>query len=447
MTAAGLGRLFAAFMPKLRRVRKAHQAFGGCALRTLRGIVARYTARTTRRIGRAAVAAQSSTQFRHGGVRDDRRRRILAEELAGGLPQRVCRWRRAELMPRKSENYGEAEFLDEQRRLLDLVPRRLPIAGLLWLLAAGLAAGSVAFHLWAADAARAAARPAVLELSCGLERWLSSLTLLLASMLALAVYGVRRYRLDDYHGRYRVWLWAAACWFVLATDFAAGLHHALRETMVLATGTRILGDGSAWWAIPYFFLLGGVGSRLLLDMRQCRCSSAAMVASAGCYAAALAVRFGWLSIDDGQAGVAAKEAAMMGGHVWLLLAMGLHARHVVLDAEGILSKRQPKPAPSAADVADEEEDEADAAPLAVSRVSIDAPHPTPPAPLRPVASTPAARPAAAPVAAVRTLPSSIQAAQSQVNRKLTKQEKRALRERLLAERLKREQQQTSKWSK
>lgn len=391
------------------------------------------------------MAGQSTSQFRHSGLRDDRRRRLLAEELAGELPQRVCRWRPAELMPRKSESYGEAEFLDEQRRLLDLVPRRLPIAGLLWLLATGLAAGSVAFHLWAADAARAVVRPALLELSRGLQQWLSSLTLLVASMLALAVYSVRRYRLDDYHGRYRVWLWAAVCWILLATDLAAGLHHAVREAMVLATGTKILGDGSAWWAIPYLFLLGGVGSRLLLDMRQCRCSCAALVAAAGCYAVAFAVRFGWLLGDGGHVTLVAKEAAMMGGHLWLLLAMGLHARHVILDAEGMLPRTQPIPTPPAADSVDDDEEVA--GPVAGSRVSIDPPHATPPPPARQFTPATAAQPAAAPVAAVRTPPASIQAAQSQVNRKLTKQEKRALRERLTAERLKREQQQSSKWSK
>ena len=39
------------------------------------------------------------------------------------------------------------------------------------------------------------------------------LTLILAGLAAVLVYTVRRYKTDDYRGYYRIWLWAAMCWF------------------------------------------------------------------------------------------------------------------------------------------------------------------------------------------------------------------------------------------
>ena len=94
-----------------------------------------------------------------------------------------------------------------------------------------------------------------------LGTWFSSLLLLAATMVALVVYGIRRHKTDDYHGRYRIWLWAALGMLLTATDVAANLHEGFRDLMTAATGTRLLGDGSVWWAIPAIFLLGAIGSR------------------------------------------------------------------------------------------------------------------------------------------------------------------------------------------
>ena len=171
----------------------------------------------------------------------------------------------------KSENYGDAEFLDEQARLTDLVPiRTVP-----WLLASlaglGLVAALVGLDAWTAVLDRTASRGAVaafaLEGQGNLATWFGSMTLAAAGLAAILVYLVRQHKIDDFHGYYRVWLWAALCWFLLSADRTAGkLHAALRDLMVRLTGTPIVGDGSIWWMIAYGFLIGGVGIRLLIDM-------------------------------------------------------------------------------------------------------------------------------------------------------------------------------------
>ena len=105
------------------------------------------------------------------------------------------------------------------------------------------------------------------------------------------MYSVRRHKVDDYHGHYHVWLWAAACWFIMATDAAASLHQGLQQVMISLTGTRIAGDGSIWWVVPALLLVGSIGSRLLIDMWSSRLSSAALILAAIAYLTALAAFF------------------------------------------------------------------------------------------------------------------------------------------------------------
>ena len=80
-----------------------------------------------------------SSQMGRGGHRDDRRRRLLAEDLTAnsGQPAQDISgtWPHNGQPPtHKSENYGDAEFLQTQLRLTDLIPRRL-ISYLLLLMA------------------------------------------------------------------------------------------------------------------------------------------------------------------------------------------------------------------------------------------------------------------------------------------------------------------------
>ena len=100
-----------------------------------------------------------SSQMGRGGHRDDRRRRLLAEDLTAnsGQPAQDISgtWPHNGQPPaHKSENYGDAEFLQTQLRLTDLIPRRL--ISYFLLLKAGLAAigGLIALYVWIPDLLR-----------------------------------------------------------------------------------------------------------------------------------------------------------------------------------------------------------------------------------------------------------------------------------------------------
>ena len=152
--------------------------------------------------------------------------------------------------------------MDEQMRLIDLIPRRLAMLAL-WLIG-GLAiiCSLEVLHNWQEkfSATTAAGQFAALDLTrtgC-LESWFSSLLLLAASASAFLVYTIRRHRTDDYRGRYRIWLWAVLCCFIAATDVSACLHESGRQTMIRLTRTCIWGDGTIWWIIPCILVFGAL---------------------------------------------------------------------------------------------------------------------------------------------------------------------------------------------
>lgn len=295
-----------------------------------------------------AFSSQSVMQFRRSGQRDYRRRRVLNEIRFGRSAlwsDRPDGWTRygSDLLARRSAHYGDAEFMDEQCRLTDLVPMRLGSYLLILIVGAGIIAGLEGlYHIMPLLAPLTSdGRVAAFDLDGegSLAVWFSSMTLALAALSAMLVYSVRRHRRDDYHGRYRVWVWAALAFLLMSLDETASLHEGFKEMMTWLTGNRVFGDGSIWWVAAYFFALGVIGTRLVADMRECGLSTLAMLAVALCYVIAVAAQLGLILPESGARGVMLEEGAEMLGNLLLVLAMLLHARHVVLDAEGFLPAR------------------------------------------------------------------------------------------------------------
>ncbi len=223
--------------------------------------------------------------------------------------------------------------MNEAPRVTDLVPTRWWALALWFLAFVAVVAGLEALYAWMPQIATKTTdgRVAAFDLDGegSLGAWYSSITLVLASAAALVVYAVRRRRVDDYHARYRIWLWTALVWLVMSIDEAASLHEGFKELLVFATGRRLLGDGSLWWAIMYALILGPLGIKLVLDMRGCTGAIAALLAAGVSYAVAVAAQLGWLLPESGARGVMLEEGAEMLGNVLVLFSMVLYARHVI----------------------------------------------------------------------------------------------------------------------
>ena len=126
----------------------------------------------------------------------------------------------------------------------------------------------------------------------------------------------------------------------MATDVAASLHQGLQQVMISLTGTRIAGDGSIWWVVPALLLVGAIGARLLVDMWSSRLSSIALILAAIAYLTAFDRDFSTaFPYNPKYPRCCWIQGGLLGGHLLLAMSMGLHARYVVLDAEGKLPKR------------------------------------------------------------------------------------------------------------
>lgn len=369
------------------------------------------------------IAASSS--FRRYGQRNERRRRLLTDDLYDQEDRSGCRvWTEDAPAPRKSENYGDAEFLQQQLRLLDLVPRRLIVLAVLFSAAAAVIVGLEFAYVWMVGRAAAGGTTlTTLDVAAkgSLACWFSSLMLLAAAVVALLIYSVRRHRTDDYQGRYRIWIWAAGGCFLLATDQAAGLREAFREMMISLTGTPLLGNGDPWWIVAYVIIFGAIGSRLLMDVRFCPLSVCALSGAAVAYGLTVAQRFGLMVFDGGANKVMYLAGSEMAGNLLLLAAFGSFARHVVLDAEGLLPRRRRN---EPEDQQCEDDQFRSAGPGRWRK--IDPPH-VAPKPMYQRAATPA----------TVSLPATA-ATPSPVARKLTKAERKAMKKRLLQQRMERE---------
>jgi hypothetical protein len=355
-------------------------------------------------------------QFRQSNKHDDRRRRVLSDLILGADRFGPARQRRGPDggPSRRSKFYGDGDFLVEQARLTDLIPRRPMVLVLLALAGLAIIAALEMLHAWSAPGSDRLPIPAFdLSQRAGLATWCSSIVLALAGILAVMVYTVRRNRIDDYRGHYRVGLWAAMCWFLLSAGQTAGLHEAFSQTMIRLTGTPLVGDGSLWSIIAYGFLLGGVGTRLVVDMRHCRLSVATLVSGVACYGAAAVALCEDFSFSGTTGSVMFCQGAVLVGNLLFVLAMAIHARYVLLDAEGLV-EHSDDPA--------EAEDRSNSS----HNVTVHPPHSllhpgtVPMAAPAPPTTTPAV---ASPASAVP--PSGAQPA-----RKLTKQERKVMQERL-----------------
>ncbi|MGD9127601.1 MAG: hypothetical protein PVH19_09505 [Planctomycetia bacterium] len=226
--------------------------------------------------------------------------------------------------------------MDENLRIIDLIPRRW--STLLGLFIAGVAMIVLLLVLYAVmpylvgkttDGSVAAFD---LEKEGSICTWYSSTLLFMAGLVSLVVYSIRRYHADDQH-YFRVWLWAAVAWFFLSIDESASLHEGFKAMMPLLTGSKLMGDGSLWWVIPYCFFLAPIGLRLFIDMRSCRMSAGMLVLAGLAMAIAIVAHLNFIFPDHIMLAQMIEEGAEMFGFLFVLSAVTLHARYLILEEE------------------------------------------------------------------------------------------------------------------
>jgi hypothetical protein len=269
--------------------------------------------------------------------RSDRRRRVLNEEVFSASRSHLAL--RAEPQEKADARYGEAALVKNHPHVSDFVPRRLrsmAVVVVAGVVATGLVAGlHVLEASFASNAELSAAAPQILQASDSVVAWSGCVLLLATGLICGLIHAVRRHRLDDVRGRYRIWKWAGAACVLASADCVIGFHTLLAESASYAMGWTALRDGAVWWLV-LIVPAAWIGLRAFIDARENGAAMGLLGLSAISYGTAMISYLGWVPSLEAPNDSLASSAGGMFGH-WLLFAGTLaYARYVVLDAEGLI---------------------------------------------------------------------------------------------------------------
>jgi hypothetical protein len=205
-----------------------------------------------------------------------------------------------------------------------------------------------AMHFFAMPIAMASGMQSIAALDVlspgSLAAWLGAVVMLLACGMCLLTYSIRRHRIDDYRGRYRVWLGAALGCVVVSANSVAGLHQVAADVLGHFSGWTALRGGAVWWLLAAGIPIGWIVFRALLDMRECRVAAALLFFALTSYAASTLAFLGFAPIADPRIATLIVGAPLLLGHWLTLAAIVANARFVVLDAQGLVAAKRRSPA-------------------------------------------------------------------------------------------------------
>lgn len=289
--------------------------------------------------------------------RNGRRRRVLNEEVLTASATHVAMraYHDEEALPERPR-YSEAAGVEHHPQITDYIPRRFRSIALLsscGLIAIG---ATVALHALASPFAQSAevsqTAPFARTVIERLADWATSTVAVVAAVVCWIIFFLRRHRIDDIRGRYRVWFQAALACLVISLACVAPLHIALSRAMAQLTGWSALREGAAWWLALAGVPMIWVAIRAMVDAKDCRLASTCLVASAVSFSIALAAYLGWLLPDDSQYDSTVVLGARMAGFWMLFVGLIANARFVVLDAQGLIPVRVPRRSQVAASESD-----------------------------------------------------------------------------------------------
>jgi hypothetical protein len=236
--------------------------------------------------------------------------------------------------------YTNSALAENQRPLTDLIPARRWTLAVVLLLAISVVAGLETLYLRVAIEAPLPALSGwrLLDPSqtASLASWFSTLLFGLGAAGSLLILSLRRHKVDDYRGRYRLWRWMTVLFLLASLDVATGLHRQAIQLLVEITRWPSPGSALSFWNAAFAAALAIAGLRLAVEMRRCRLALLSLLAAAVCYAASAWWTPTGVFVYDGPLGVMAQSTILLFGHLSATAAIGFYARFVYLQAQGVL---------------------------------------------------------------------------------------------------------------
>lgn len=277
--------------------------------------------------------------------RSGRRRRVLNEEvLSASASHLALRAASEDRSTGDALRYSDAAAVENHPQISDFIPRRHRTIAMMLIIGLAATGGVAVFHQLAAPLAAATGtlHQQPLDVSAGnsLAAWMGSVLLFVTSLACLLIHSIRRHRIDDYRGRYRIWRWAAAACLLASANNVAPLHALVADVLTHYAGWSALRGGAVWWLTLAGVPLAWISLRISFDVRESAASAVLLVASLLAYAAALANFLGWLPGIEPRWESLVTGGTALAGHWLILTSVVCYARHVVLDAQGLVRRRQ-----------------------------------------------------------------------------------------------------------
>ena len=285
--------------------------------------------------------------IRNSSLSVSRRRRLMGEDAGGVTPTSSSTSTRTSSKSSQRKRYSTNALESLNIRITDLIPVRSWHLTVIFLLGLTAVMSVIALYTQHANWSGALTRQATawidLRGPANIGSWLSTIMLLIASAFTLLAFLVRQHRADDYRGRYSVLLWASAAFFLASIDATAGLNRFVQGLMIAASGAVDHSDNGNSWIVFYSLIYGTLACRLIIETRSSRGTVSALV-GAGCfYTVAVIFRSDMIPLDGGRLHAMAESTARLLGHLLLMFSTIVYARHVVLDARGLLKVPRKKP--------------------------------------------------------------------------------------------------------
>lgn len=175
-----------------------------------------------------------------------------------------------------------------------------------------------------------------------LSAWCASLILALAALVSLVIFSIRRHKVDDYRGRFGMWLTVALACLLASADASTGLHTTFNACLAQMTDYRPFGWTGSWWA-----MIGGVLGiylfvRMFVDAWRSRGTVAGLCLTLAIYFAATLFFYRKWRLGSDQKDTMAHASLLLSGHVMLAFSLLTYARYVFCEAAGLVGKKTRK---------------------------------------------------------------------------------------------------------
>jgi hypothetical protein len=278
--------------------------------------------------------------------RNGRRRRVLNEDALSASSSHIAlhHTEADERSAASAPRYSEAAGIEHHPQITDFLPRRYRSITLVALAGFVTTAAAVAFDWfapsWIGRLGLADVAQSTFGAAEGMTAWLSAVLLMFSAVVCLVIHSLRRHRIDDIRGRYRIWLAAAIACLVMSADSVAPLHHFVAAVATHFTQHGALREHAAWWLVLAGLPLSWIGLRALMDAFESRLAASALVTSFGCFALSLAsYLMSWPAQSPAGEMVVTAGAQLLG--TWMLLiGVVAYGRFVVLDVQGLVARER-----------------------------------------------------------------------------------------------------------